>query len=60
MSDPYEAFLDQLSRVKAQRDALDREIATCAAAARAAGVPWSQIGAALGTTKQAAQQRYGA
>src|SRR5258708_30971800 len=27
-------------------------------AARAAGLPWSQIGTALGVTKQAAQQRF--
>jgi hypothetical protein len=28
--------------------------------ARRAGLSWTQIGAALGTTKQAAQQRFGA
>jgi hypothetical protein len=52
-------YLDSLRRVVARRAALDREIAVCVSAARAAGVPWSMIGDALGTTRQAAQQRYG-
>lgn len=52
-------YLDSVSRVVARRNALEREIAVCVSAARAAGVPWSQIGEALGVSKQAAQQRYG-
>lgn len=53
-------YLDTVSRVVARRNALEREIAVCVSAARAAGVPWSRIGEALGVSKQAAQQRYGA
>ena len=52
-------YLESMSRVVARRNALDREIAVCVSAARAAGVPWSTIGDALGVSKQAAQQRYG-
>lgn len=52
-------YLDSMSRVVARRDALEREIAVCVSAARAAGVPWSQIGEALGVSKQAVQKRYG-
>lgn len=51
-------YLDSLARVAARRRALDREITVSVSAARAAGVPWSQIGHALGVTRQAAQQRY--
>lgn len=46
--------------------AADRQLAASAALnrtvrdARRAGLSWSQIGAALGTTKQAAQQRFAA
>ena len=53
-------YLDSMSRVVARRNALEREVAVCVSAARAAGVPWSKIGDALGVSKQAAQQRYGA
>lgn len=34
------------------------ELRRAVAAARAAGDPWSMIGAALGVSKQAAQQRF--
>lgn len=40
--------------------AAERDIQRIVYEARMAGVPWSVIGTALGVTKQAAQQRYGA
>ena len=40
-------------------DAAERELREAVAAARAAGDSWTVIGAALGTTKQAAAQRFG-
>ncbi|MGL5858428.1 MAG: hypothetical protein ACRC35_08515 [Angustibacter sp.] len=42
-----------------RRDRLDEEIAAAVGAARQANRSWSQIGAALGVSKQAAQRRYG-
>lgn len=38
---------------------LDKGTAELVRAARAHGITWAAIGDALGTTKQAAQQRYG-
>ena len=40
-------------------DAAEQELQDAVAAARAAGDSWTVIGAALGTTKQAASQRIG-
>lgn len=40
-------------------DAAEAELRDAVAAARAAGDSWTVIGAALGTTKQAAAQRFG-
>lgn len=40
-------------------DAAEQELRDAVAAARAAGDSWTVIGAALGTTKQAASQRFG-
>lgn len=54
-----EEFLNSLGLQKARLQALERDIAVCVSAARAAGVPWSQIGDALGVSKQAVQKRYG-
>lgn len=54
----WQTFCDDLANVDARRRALEREIFVCVSAARAAGVPWSMIGAALGITKQSAQQRF--
>jgi 3-keto-L-gulonate-6-phosphate decarboxylase len=51
-----------LRRIVAARkglDAAERELRDAVAAARAAGDSWTAIGAALGTTKQAASQRFG-
>jgi hypothetical protein len=44
--------------VEVERDAGNRRV-DLVKAARAEGAEWSEIGAALGTSKQAAQQRYG-
>jgi hypothetical protein len=41
------------------RDAAEQKLRDAVAAARAAGDSWTAIGAALGTTKQAASQRFG-
>lgn len=52
---------DPLSRLDAVRrciGALDDLEATTVAAARAAGVTWTQIGALYGLSKQGAQQRF--
>lgn len=44
--------------VEVERDAGSRR-AELVSAARAEGAEWAEVGAALGTSKQAAQQRYG-
>jgi FAD/FMN-containing dehydrogenase len=43
----------------AQRARAEAEVAEAVAAARAAGYSWAMIGSAIGTTGQAASQRYG-
>ena len=40
-------------------DAAEKELRDAVAASREAGDSWTVIGAALGTTKQAASQRFG-
>lgn len=42
-----------------QRAASEREVAEAVAAARADGTSWRVVGLALGTSGQAARQRYG-
>ena len=51
--------LEVIAELAALRDRTNRELATLVAKAREAGFSWSQIGAELGVSKQAAQQRYG-
>jgi hypothetical protein len=54
---PVEEYLLQravVARARSEKQLLDNVIA-----ARAAGVSWQKIGALLGTSAQAAQQRYG-
>ena len=51
--------LATLTRVEQERARLDERIRLMVKTLRAADVPWSAIGDALGVTKQAAQQRYG-
>ena len=54
---PVEEYL--LGRAVLARVRSERQIVEAVAAARPAGVPWARIGELLGTSVQAAQQRYG-
>lgn len=54
---PVEEYL--LKRAALARARSERQIVEAVAAARSAGIPWSRIGELLGTSAQAAQQRYG-
>ena len=55
---PVEEYL--LQRAVLERARGERQIIDGVEAARHAGVSWSRIGQLLGTSAQAAQQRYGA
>lgn len=48
-----------LQRAALARARSERQIADAIAAARAKNIPWLRIGELLGTSAQAAQQRYG-
>ena len=52
--------LEVIAELAALRDRTNRELAVLVAKAREAGFSWSQIGAELGVSKQAAQRKYGA
>ncbi len=54
---PVEEYL--LERAALARARSERQIVEAITAARADNVPWQRIGELLGTTAQAAQQRYG-
>jgi FAD/FMN-containing dehydrogenase len=49
-----------LERAALARARSERQVADAVIAARAAGASWQKIGSLLGTSAQAAQQRYGA
>lgn len=49
-----------LSRAVVARARTERQLSEAVAAARRAGLSWKKIGAELGISAQAAQQRYGA
>jgi hypothetical protein len=53
---PVEEYL--LSRAALARARSERQIVDAVVAARNAGIPWARIGELLGTSAQAAQQRY--
>jgi hypothetical protein len=55
---PVEEYL--LQRAAVARARSERQIVDAVSAARTAGISWSKIGELLGTSAQAAQQRYGA
>jgi len=48
-----------LERAALARARSERQVLEAVAAARSAGVSWTRIGRLLGTSAQAAQQRYG-
>jgi hypothetical protein len=54
---PVEEYL--LERAALARARSERQVADAVIAARAAGASWQKIGTLLGTSAQAAQQRYG-
>ena len=54
---PIEEYL--LQRAALARARSERQVLDAVGAARAAGIPWGKIGKLLGTSAQAAQQRYG-
>jgi hypothetical protein len=55
MTDP----LDRLSLVQSQIECLGEELSRLVAESRAAGASWAAIAQRLGTSRQAAQQRFG-
>lgn len=54
---PVEEYL--LERAALARARSERQVADAVIAARGAGASWQKIGSLLGTSAQAAQQRYG-
>jgi hypothetical protein len=55
---PVEEYL--LQRAALARARSERQVVEAVEAARGAGLSWGRIGTLLGTSAQAAQQRYGA
>ena len=55
---PVEEYL--LERAAAARAQSERQVVDAVAGARSKGISWRRIGELLGTSAQAAQQRYGA
>lgn len=53
------ADVEDLAELLAVRDAVDEAITRAVAGLREAGRSWGEIAAATGTTRQAAQQRWG-
>ena len=51
-------LLDQLRAHWIQRQELELQISAAVAGARAQGIAWNDIGAALGVSRQAAQKKY--
>lgn len=52
------SHIREIMAAKEARDEADARLSQAVAAARAAGDSWTVVGAALGVSKQAAQQRY--
>lgn len=58
VEEPVEEYL--LRRAVVDRARSEQRLVDAVVDARSAGLSWQRIGAALGTSAQAAQQRYGA
>ena len=58
-ADRGEPALMALRRVAYQRSLIERDLAEAVRNARSEGVSWAKIGKELGTTGEAARQRYG-
>jgi hypothetical protein len=59
LRDAATGSLRHIAELAQQRDQVDSELAESVRAARAAHRSWSEIGAMLGVSKQAAQRKYG-
>ncbi len=53
-------LLARLAGLAAQRDAIEESIRLSVLSLREIDIPWRVIGETIGTTRSAAQQRYGA
>jgi hypothetical protein len=51
--------LAPIAKLRAERDVLDAQLRKAVAKARKGGRGWTEIGYALGVSKQAAHQKYG-
>ncbi len=51
-------LLRMLPKVAAAGTQVDRQLARCVATARARGITWTRVGAALGMTRQSAWERF--
>jgi hypothetical protein len=58
VSDEPDSLLAALGHLAAIAERIDWAVLSLVGEARANDVPWSQIGASLGVSKQAAQQRF--
>jgi hypothetical protein len=58
VTDDPESILAALSHLAAMAERVDWAMLSLVGEARTKGVPWVQVGTALGVTKQAAQQRF--
>jgi hypothetical protein len=59
LSHDAQAHLELVALARAARSETDVLLAAAVTSARGAGCTWEQVGAILGMTRQAAQQRYG-
>ena len=59
LTEDAQAHLELVALSRAARTETDVLLAASVASARGAGCTWEQVGAVLGMTRQAAQQRYG-
>ncbi len=56
---PREAFMEEAARIDHARQGLERSLQLAVEVGRAQGLSWTDIGAGLNVTRQAAFQRFG-